>query len=72
MSNWQLTATTMFCDTFGNEVTIIVYKDGQVKCAGSFIPSGKSKKPVVAVCSADKCKQVSDYKARLDAEELSD
>jgi len=34
MVNWQLTATTIYCDAVDEEVTIIVYKDGSVKCTG--------------------------------------
>ena len=49
----------------------MVYEDGQVKCTGVSRPSGKSKKTVAPSCSADKCKQVMDYKAKLDMEELS-
>jgi len=71
MSNWQLTATTIFCDTCSGEVTIMVYKDGQVKCTGVSRLPGKSKKTAPPSCSADKCKQVADYKAKLDVEERS-
>ena len=49
----------------------MVYKDGQVKCTGVSRPSGKSKKTEAPSCSADKCKQVADYKTKLDAEERS-
>ena len=34
MVNWQVTATTIYCDAVGDEVTLIVYKDGAVKCTG--------------------------------------
>jgi hypothetical protein len=71
MPNWQVTATTIFCDTCSGEVTIMVYKNGQVKCTGVSRPSGKSKKTATPSCSADKCKQVTDYKAKLDVEERS-
>ena len=68
MSNWQLTATTVFCDTTGGEVTIIVYKNGQSKCTGVAAAS-KTKKATALSCSAENCKQVSAYKAKLDADE---
>jgi hypothetical protein len=32
MANWQITATTIDCDAVADEVTIIVYKNGSVKC----------------------------------------
>jgi TATA-box binding protein (TBP) (component of TFIID and TFIIIB) len=72
MSNWQLTATTILCDDCSAEVTILVYKDGQVKCTGASSPSARSKKTAASSCSADKCKQVADYKAKLNAEERGD
>ena len=34
MVNWQLTAITIFCDAVDDEVTLLVYKDGLVKCTG--------------------------------------
>jgi hypothetical protein len=70
MSNWQLTATTVLCAATGREVTIIVYKNDQPKCTGAFAPS-TAKKSSSPACSAESCKQVSDYSAKLDAEECS-
>jgi hypothetical protein len=34
MTDWQMTATTIFCDDIGEEVTIMVYKDGKTRCTG--------------------------------------
>jgi len=34
MVNWQVTAATIYCGAVDNEVTIMVYKDGSVKCVG--------------------------------------
>jgi hypothetical protein len=70
MSNWQLTATTVFCDTCGNEVTFMIYKEGLAKCTGTSKLSTTNQKMARAACSADTCKLVLDYKAKLDAEEL--
>ncbi len=30
--NWQLTATTVYCESVGDEATLLVYKDGSAKC----------------------------------------
>jgi hypothetical protein len=35
MVDWEVTATTIFCDDVDDEVTIIVNQDGTVKCTGS-------------------------------------
>ncbi len=32
--NWQVTATTIYCDAVDDDVTILVYKDGSAKCTG--------------------------------------
>ncbi len=33
--DWEITATTVFCDTVSDEVTLMVYADGACKCTGS-------------------------------------
>jgi hypothetical protein len=32
--NWQVTATTLYCQAIAEEVTVMVYKDGSIKCTG--------------------------------------
>jgi hypothetical protein len=34
MANWQVTAKTVFCESIAEEVTVMVYKDGSIKCTG--------------------------------------
>jgi len=34
MTNWQITAKTIFCDAVDDEVTLMVYKDNSVRCTG--------------------------------------
>ena len=34
MADWQVTATTIYCDAVDDEVTILVYKDGSIRCTG--------------------------------------
>ncbi len=34
MADWQLTATTIYCDAVDDEVTIMVYKDRRTTCTG--------------------------------------
>ena len=33
MADWQITATTVFCEDVDDEVTLMVYGDGTVKCS---------------------------------------
>jgi len=32
--NWQITATTIYCDAVDDDATIIVYKDWSIRCTG--------------------------------------
>ncbi len=34
MTDWQMTATTIYCDAVDDDVTIMVYKDGSIGCTG--------------------------------------
>ena len=34
MVDWEITATTIFCEAVDDEVTVIVSQDGTVKCTG--------------------------------------
>ncbi len=34
MVDWQITATTIYCDAVADEVTFMVYGDGTVFCTG--------------------------------------
>jgi hypothetical protein len=34
MVDWEITATTIFCESVDDEVTLIVSGDGTVKCGG--------------------------------------
>ena len=34
MVNWQVTATTIYCDAVDDDITIMVSKDGSTRCVG--------------------------------------
>lgn len=34
MGDWQVTATTIYCDAVDDDVTILVYKDWSTECTG--------------------------------------
>ena len=34
MANWQITATTIYCDAVDDDVTLMVFKDGSTRCTG--------------------------------------
>ncbi len=81
MVNWQLTATTIYCDAVQDEVTIFVYKDGSLGCTG-FNPneSVQNQTPDTAAvrgalaeskkgCLGLPCENTVSYRDRLMAEE---
>jgi hypothetical protein len=34
VADWQVTATTIYCDAVDDDMTILVYKDGSIRCTG--------------------------------------
>ncbi|MDD4860216.1 MAG: hypothetical protein PHR56_08485 [Dehalococcoidales bacterium] len=63
MFDWQVTATTVRCESVDDEVTIMVSRDGTVKCTGY----QKSKKP--AGCTGPDCAPALQYREKLLAEQ---
>ena len=80
MVDWQVTATTIYCDAVEDEVTVMVYKDWSVKCTGYEKYTGSREASADLVkrsvrlkrlvdCEGLDCKRVTGYKERLLAEE---
>jgi hypothetical protein len=81
MVDWQLTATTIYCDAVQEEVTIFIHKDWSPACTGfnqNTGTSGQQSKdaPVDTAASNSKkgctglpCKITTDYINKLMAEE---
>ncbi|MFH1030984.1 MAG: hypothetical protein V1767_00205 [Chloroflexota bacterium] len=80
MVDWQVTATSIYCDSVGDEVTIIVHKDWSAKCtghskyseAGKQVSSRKKKSRQMGrdlKCEGLNCQQITRYKEKLSAEE---
>ena len=81
MVNWKVTATTIYCDAVDDEVTLLVYKDGSVKCIG-YSKYGQPNKGVAGLmekksrqlkrqlkCESPECYRVVQYRDKLFAEE---
>lgn len=81
MTDWQVTAATIFCEDVDDEVTIIVHRDGLARCVG-FVRYGKPDKDTAGLlkrksrglrrhleCAGPECRRVTDYRDRLFAEE---
>ena len=73
MVNWQVTATTLYCDTVNDEVTILVYKDWSVKCTGYNKYSNTGKKNERSKqkleCTGPNCQRAIQYREKLQSEE---
>ena len=82
MANWQMTATTIYCDAVDDEVTLLVYKDWSIKCTGyskygkpgsENILREKSKQLKRRLeCEGMECYRVLQYKEKLSAEEAKE
>lgn len=82
MVDWQVTATTIYCDAVSDDVTIMIYKDWTVKCTGYTKYAEKLTKKVAKTlkkesrrlgrqlgCDGPLDYRVTDYRDRLIAEE---
>jgi hypothetical protein len=82
MADWQVTATTINCDSVDADVTLMVDGDGGVRCAGMLkyltrmTPNTKrqlkqrsrqQKRPLA--CEGDACQRTVTYRDRIFAEE---
>jgi hypothetical protein len=80
-TDWQVTATTIYCDAVDDEVTVLVYKDWSTRCTGY----AKYREPDKTVatqlrkkgkrlgrklaCQGLECPRVTQYKEKLAREE---
>ena len=80
MVDWQVTATTIFCDAVADEVTIIMNSDLSVKCTGLVKYAGDRKARLELVkrslnlkrvldCTGIGCARIAEYKQKLQLEE---
>jgi hypothetical protein len=80
MVDWQVTATTIYCDAVDDEVTIMVYKDWSAKCTGVRKYSESREEQLNLVkkslrlrraleCEGVQCTRIIEYKQKLRDEE---
>ena len=71
MVNWQITAKTIYCESAGEEVTIIIKKDWSVQCTGyQDRQQGAPNRPYTsAECEGLGCSRINQYLAQMKAEE---
>lgn len=81
MLDWQVTATTIYCDAIDDEVTLLVYKDGSAQCT-AYQRYGKPDKETVKLmrekerqlkrrlaCEGLECYRLVQYRDKLFGEE---
>lgn len=84
MVNWQVTATTIYCEAVDDDVTLMVYKDGSAKCTGyqkycepnkeiaNLVRRRSTQSSRELGCEGLQCSRVVGYRDRLFAEEALD
>jgi PhoPQ-activated pathogenicity-related protein len=72
--DWEITATTVYCDDVNDEVTLMVYADGTSRCTGrqKYLDSDKetsramkkkARRPrKLSVCLGDDCPRLKQYR----------
>jgi hypothetical protein len=83
MVDWQITATTIYCDAVDEEVTLMVYKDWSTKCTGYRKYGAPSKEMLNLLkekskqlkrqlgCMGLECPRITQYKEKLSTEEAN-
>jgi len=82
VTEWQLTATTIYCDAVDDDVTLIVDKDWNIKCTGYIKYLANPDKEIAGLlkqksrrlgkdlkCEGPQDFRVTDYRDKLIAEE---
>ncbi|MFC1990819.1 hypothetical protein ACFLU9_01540 [Chloroflexota bacterium] len=82
MINWQITATTIYCDAVDDEVTFMVYKDRTASCIACktyYEPDNTIRKLLAnkskllgrkLKCDGPECNRITQYRDKLLAEEV--
>jgi len=78
MIDWELTATTIYCESVGDEVTLLVSDDGACRCTGRRKYAGpdeatsrKGRKPGRPVCAPAECAIMVRYREKVLGEDGS-
>ncbi len=80
MTDWQITAKTIFCEAVDDEVTVLVHKNGTAHCTGCSkydqpnditrtLVKEKTRKLKRAIqCEGEECPRVTGYKNQIQTE----
>ncbi len=72
MIDWELTATTVYCESVGDEVTLLVTADGTCRCTGRQKYAGpgeetskKGRRPGKPACAPTECAIMVQYREKV-------
>jgi hypothetical protein len=68
MTDWEITATTVYCDDVNDEVTLIIHRDGTSRCTWhqKYAASGKNPaRTKRSGCKGADCPRVIQYRDSL-------
>ena len=80
MTDWQITAKTIFCEAVDDEVTVMVQKNGDTRCTGcrkynqpnditrTLVKEKNRKLKRTIKCEGEDCPRVTGYKNQILAE----
>jgi len=78
MVDWEITATTIYCQSVDDEVTLLVSADGTCRCTGRSKYAGpgeakasKGRQPGRPVCSPAECDIIVQYRGKVFGDERS-
>ncbi|MBI2910158.1 MAG: hypothetical protein HYX92_21155 [Chloroflexi bacterium] len=66
--DWQLTATTVFCEAVNGEATLLVYGDGSARCIAYKRYCQNGATPSKGGCVGTECRKLIEYRDQLLAE----
>ena len=81
MTDWQITAKTIYCEAVEDEVTVMVYKNSTVRCTGCKKYTEPTAITIVAIkeksrclqrpikCEGESCGRVTAYKEAILSQE---
>ena len=67
MVDWQVTATTFYCEAVDDDITVMVYKDGSIKCTGmkKYLDNPSKTPGSSLVCEGADCERAMAYRDRI-------
>lgn len=71
--DWQLTATTIYCEAVCDEATLLVYKDGSARCVAckKYLQKGVNSPRSGLKCDGPECRRLIEYRDQLLREETA-